>query len=456
MIDYTYIERELLGCALLHNDRDQLAWAVGEVTPCLFKSRWNRICWTAITSIIHNGGDIDLVGVHGAMNCDVGLDWVIELTQESSGLDSMLSGYVERVKQSGYHHKLVDSLQKSLEQASRLSDLSLINELESNVIESVTANSLTTSNGDPVKFDILAKGLVDDMTAKLNGDKSAETLKTGINDIDRMTGGFDKTDFIVIAAPSGGGKTELAMKVISSVAKRKVPSLVFSMEMSGKQVVGRSLASEAGISVSKLRSPDKMREADWGSLSVGLKNIKDCDMYIQDKAGLTIADVRPQCVRFKAKHPNVGMIMIDQLSLFKRRGFNANTEYGEITGALKVLAKDLEVPIVLLAQLNTKTIASRKIDDRRPVPSDIKDCSKVYEDVDWMILIYLACQYDDRAPKVAEIILGKARQGVKGDTAYCGWHNGHFTEMEQHVGFNQMDQYEKSTKNVVGSKQRAY
>lgn len=455
MIDYFHIEQELIGCVMYHKDTAERDEAIATVEHSAFQNFNHQQIWKAIGEVAENGGVLDVVSIGEKCSGDIFV-WVVEIMQKYEGVKSGLSMYVERVKKAGYHHQLMKTLRETIEYAGKFTDVYNMPDLEEYVSNSLKKNTLDTTSKEARKFKEVSKDLVEEMQARINKDPSMQTLSTGIDALDNITGGIDKTDLIVVAGTSGGGKTELIMNIASKISTDQGESLVFSMEMSDKQVVARSIANEAMISNSKIRVPEKLMGAEWARLSSAIEKLNSCEMYIQDQAGLTVSDVRAQCVRFKAKNPNTKAIFIDQLSLFGRKGFNANTEYGNISGALKVLAKDLKIPIFLLAQLNTKTISARKIDDRRPMPSDLKDSMKPYEDADTAIFIHIPSQYDDRAPKIAEIILAKARNAIKSDVCYQGWEHGHFTEIEQHIAFNQIDQYEQSIKNATGTKKSGY
>lgn len=269
-----------------------------------------------------------------------------------------------------------------------------------------------------------------------NGDES-DTLKTGIEELDKITGGMNSEDLVIIAARPGMGKTELALKIAEGVASRKMPGteslrgvLIFSMEMSNLQIAERSIAGRENMSVSVLRNPANMDDEGWAKVFNAICHLKDLDLWMVDASKLTVEEIRSIAERHKQENPALSLVMVDYLGLIEKPKADRNDlAIAHISGSLKAMAKDLKTPVISLSQL------SRKVEDRpnkRPNNSDLRDSGSIEQDADCIIMLYREAVYDEHSPaaKVAEIIVTKNRFGSLG-TVYQRFVNGHFMPCDQ-------------------------
>lgn len=269
-----------------------------------------------------------------------------------------------------------------------------------------------------------------------NGDES-DTLKTGIEELDKITGGMNSEDLVIIAARPGMGKTELALKIAEGVASRKMPGteslrgvLIFSMEMSNLQIAERSIAGRENMSVSVLRNPANMDDEGWARVFNAICHLKDLDLWMVDASKLTVEEIRSIAERHKQENPALSLVMIDYLGLIEKPKADRNDlAIAHISGSLKAMAKDLKTPVISLSQL------SRKVEDRpnkRPNNSDLRDSGSIEQDADCIIMLYREAVYDEHSPaaKLAEIIVTKNRFGSLG-TVYQRFVNGHFMPCDQ-------------------------
>ncbi|MFJ5980187.1 replicative DNA helicase [Enterobacter cancerogenus] len=269
-----------------------------------------------------------------------------------------------------------------------------------------------------------------------NGDES-DTLKTGIEELDKITGGMNSEDLVIIAARPGMGKTELALKIAEGVASRKMPGteslrgvLIFSMEMSNLQIAERSIAGRENMSVSVLRNPANMDDEGWARVFNAICHLKDLDLWMVDASKLTVEEIRSIAERHKQENPALSLVMVDYLGLIEKPKADRNDlAIAHISGSLKAMAKDLKTPVISLSQL------SRKVEDRpnkRPNNSDLRDSGSIEQDADCIIMLYREAVYDEHSPaaKVAEIIVTKNRFGSLG-TVYQRFVNGHFMPCDQ-------------------------
>ncbi len=275
----------------------------------------------------------------------------------------------------------------------------------------------------------------------LNGEES-DTLKTGIPELDEITGGLNPVDFIVVAARPGMGKTEFAIKVAEGVAETSVNIggiekprgvLIFSMEMSANQVIERQLANASNMPVSVLRNPAKhMEDEEWARVSMGIQRLINLQVWVVDASNLTIEQIRAIAERLKREHPELSLIMADYLGLIKKpRAERNDLAIAHISGGMKRMAKDLKTPVMSLSQLN-RDVESRPKGQKRPVNSDLRDGGSIEQDADGIYMLYRDAVYEPDSPAApyAEIIVTKNRFGILG-TVYQEFKHGHFMPTDQ-------------------------
>src|SRR3954463_13079866 len=249
-------------------------------------------------------------------------------------------------------------------------------------------------------------------------------VPTGYVDIDKMTSGLQQGDLIIIAARPSMGKTALALNIAEHVAvDNGLPVAIFSMEMSATQLAMRMLGSIARVDQHKMRT-GRLNDKEWGDLSEAMGKLHETPIYIDEGGSLTALEVRARARRLKRQYSKLGLIVIDYLQLMaaSSQGENRATEISEISRSLKAMAKELEVPVVALSQLN-RAVDQRP--DRRPVMSDLRESGAIEQDADVILFIYRdEVYYPDKeeAKGRAEVIIGKQRNGPIGrvDLTFLG------------------------------------
>ena len=239
-------------------------------------------------------------------------------------------------------------------------------------------------------------------------------VPTGFKDIDAVTGGWQASDLIILAARPGMGKTALALNWAVAAARNGFPTAVFSLEMSSSQLIMRLLASEAKIDSAKMRRGN-LNENERDLLMRGMRQLNDLPalLSIDDTPAITMMELRSRCRRFQREH-GLGLILIDYLQLLGRnvetRYENREREISEISRSLKALAKELTVPVISLAQLNRGPDARP---DKRPRMSDLRESGSMEQDADLVLFIYRDEYYHQSSEDAgkAEVIIGKNRHG---------------------------------------------
>ncbi|MFD0738100.1 replicative DNA helicase [Lysobacter koreensis] len=240
-------------------------------------------------------------------------------------------------------------------------------------------------------------------------------LPTGYTEFDEMTAGLQPTDLLILAARPAMGKTTLALNMAEHAAIRtKKAVAVFSMEMSASQLALRLISSNGRVNAQRLRS-GQLEDEDWSRVTSAIRMLRDAKIFIDDTPGLSPDVLRAKARRLKREH-DLGLIVIDYLQLMAVPGNNENraTEISEISRSLKHLAKELNVPVIALSQLN-RSLESRA--DKRPVMADLRESGAIEQDADVIVFIYRDDYYNkENSPDkgLAEVIIGKQRNGPTG------------------------------------------
>ena len=257
--------------------------------------------------------------------------------------------------------------------------------------------------------------------------EATQGTKTGFSLLDRVLAGMGKSDLVLIGARPGMGKTSFALNIATNVAKQtKKAVCIFSLEMSAEQLVNRVLASEALVNSYALRTGELTPE-DWEHLAVASGELSGCDILIDDTSGMTVTAMKAKLRRVQ----NLGLVVIDYLGLMQGDHHNDNRvqEVSEISRSLKIMAKELMVPVICCAQLS-RGPESRT--DKRPMLSDLRDSGAIEQDADTVIFLYRSEYYktdetaNNQTTSIAEVIVAKNRHGSQG-TVSMGW-NGQYTK----------------------------
>ena len=266
---------------------------------------------------------------------------------------------------------------------------------------------------------------------KLENHNGVTGVTTGFVELDKKTAGLQPSDLIIVAARPSMGKTTFAMNLCENAAMASdKPVLVFSLEMPAEQIMMRMIASLARVDQTKIRTGQNLEEAEWSKIAsvFGMCKQKN-NLYIDDSSGLTPTELRSRARRVYRENGGLSMIMVDYLQLMRAPAFSDNRtlEIAEISRSLKALAKELEVPVIALSQLN-RTLEQRA--DKRPVNSDLRESGSIEQDADLIMFIYRDEVYNDNSEDkgVAEIIIGKQRNGPIGRVRLA--FNGQFSRFD--------------------------
>ncbi len=436
-------EQAVLGGLMIDNNTwDQVADLVSESD---FYRKDHRLIFRAIAMLAEEAQPFDAVTIsewlasHNELDNAGGLAYLGTLASNTPTAAN-IKAYAGIVRERAVLRQLIqvstDIANAAYNPAGRTS-AEILDEAEKKVFDIAEQGSRGRSGYQTVK-DLLVKAV--DRIDTLYQNQSAYTgIPTGFTDFDNMTSGLQNSDLIIIAGRPSMGKTSFAMNLVENAAiKNKTPVAVFSMEMPGEQLVMRMMSSLGRIDQHKIRT-GKLDEADWPRLTSAVGILNEAPIFIDDTPGLTPMEVRARARRIAREH-GLGLIVIDYLQLMQgSSGNNENraTEISEISRALKGLAKELNVPVIALSQLN-RSLEQRP--NKRPIMSDLRESGAIEQDADLIIFIYRDEVYNEDSPDkgTAEIIIGKQRNGPIGMTRLTFL--GQYTRFEN---FIQSDGYDE-------------
>jgi replicative DNA helicase len=412
-------ERSVLGAILLHNDAFNLAAEVID-SQDFFRDAHRRI-FDKMVKLVERGDAIDLVtlkeelGRAGELD-EIGGPAYITALVDGVPRSANVEHYARIIKEKATLRNLILSANKILATAYEgAEDADLILDQAEHAIFAIADDKVR--DGFVSMRDLAQASL--ETIEKLHAHKELITgVPTGFADLDEMTSGLQPSDLIIIAARPSMGKTSLVLNMAQHVGTKTDMTVgLFSLEMSKEQLFLRLLTSEARIDAHRLRG-GFLGERDWGKLSQAIGTLSEARIYIDDTPSIGVLEMRAKCRRLKAEH-NLHLVVVDYIQLMQGRGRfeNRTLELASISRSMKGLAKELNVPIVVLSQLSR---APESRSDHRPQLSDLRESGALEQDADVVVFIYREDLYGDKnqpagdTQGVAEIIVGKQRNGPTG------------------------------------------
>lgn len=398
-------ERNVLSAILMDNEAGEKVFDI--LKPDDFYSKDNKNIYDAMMRLHDDGKAITLITLHDIM-MDFPNDYIKELCQ-----DYITSqGIIEHAQI--VHNKATERLLMELMDESQKRFMNEINVSEDISLFKEKLKDLESER-------ILQKDFVSAEDICLNVIQQIEEIQrnggisgiqSGFTDLDRLLSGFHEQELILVAARPAMGKTAFTLNIANKIAVRDNKCVVFfSLEMSKEQLIQRMASSESLVDAQKIRNGDLMAE-DWDKLLSGMKRIGNSQIIIDDMS-FTLSDIRRQAKIYKEKY-NAELIMIDYLQLMSSgKSENRNQEISEISRGLKLLAKELNVPIICLSQLS-RAVESRS--DHKPMLSDLRESGAIEQDADVVMFLYRDEYYNPDTEKkgVGEVIVAKHRSGPTG------------------------------------------
>lgn len=438
-------EQSLLGCMLISSN----AWDIvtERVIEDDFYNRSHRQIFKAIVTLLSQNQPVDIITVSEQLESTAeleesgGLAYLSEMAKNTPSTVNV-EAYAEIVKERAVVRQLIgisnDIAEMGYNPQGRNSS-EMLDLAESKVFD--IAQKRTSEKEGPENVEnILTKTINKlELLSKL-GDEITGT-SSGYKDLDDMTSGLQPSDLVIVAARPSMGKTTFAMNLCeNAMMMQEKPVLVFSLEMPSDQIMMRMLASLARVDQTRIRTGN-LQDEDWAKIANAMRLISDKNnLYVDDSSALTPMELRSRARKIAREHDGLSLIMVDYLQLMHVPGKSDNRtlEISEISRSLKALAKELEVPVVALSQLN-RSLEQRA--DKRPVNSDLRESGAIEQDADLIMFIYRDEVYDDQSPDkgIAEIIIGKQRNGPIGKVRLT--FQGQFSRFDSYAGPALSDDY---------------
>ncbi|MFD2167243.1 replicative DNA helicase [Thalassotalea euphylliae] len=432
-------EQSVLGGLLLDNETfDRVS---ERVVAQDFYSRAHRLIYETISALIELGEPVDLITLSEGLENEQKLDdvggfvYLAEMMKNTPSAAN-ITAYADIVRERAVTREMISVANEIAEagyDTQGRTSADLLDFAETKVFQ--IAEARANKSEGPENIHTVLEKTVDRIEKLYQQPHDGVTgVSTGFSDLDKMTAGLQPSDLIIVAARPSMGKTTFAMNLCEAAAmEQDKPCLIFSLEMPSEQIMMRMLASLGRIDQTKIRT-GQLDDEDWARLSstMGLL-IEKGKMYIDDAAGLTPTEVRSRARRIARDHGGLSMIMVDYLQLMRAPQFSDNRtlEIAEISRSLKALAKELQIPVIALSQLN-RSLEQRA--DKRPVNSDLRESGSIEQDADLIMFIYRDEVYHDDSEfkGMAEIIIGKQRNGPIGRVPLT--FNGQWSRFDNYAG----------------------
>ncbi|WNJ19502.1 replicative DNA helicase [Pontibacter sp. G13] len=437
------MEEAVLGALLL--EKDALHKIIDTLKPNMFYKDANRDIFEVIINLFQNSEPIDILTVknalskEGKLKSSGGAFYLTELSNRVASA-SNIEYHARVIAEKFILRSLITVSDKVVKDAyEETTDVfELLDRTEQSLFEISETNLRRNYQGmDELVFSTLQR--LEEMRGQ---DGSVVGIPSGINELDKSTAGWHKTDLVIVAARPAMGKTALTLTLARNAALRfDEPVAFFSLEMAATQLVQRMMVSEAELDAQKVRTGN-LEDYEWEQLLKRIGSLSKANIFIDDTPGLSIWDLRAKCRRLKAEK-GISMVIIDYLQLMtgdSSKGGNREQEIAGISRSLKEIAKELDVVVIALSQLS-RAVESRG-GDKRPVLSDLRESGSIEQDADMVMFLYRPEYYgfetDDEGNTtvgMAELIIAKQRNGPTGTVKmqFIGKY-GKFTDWHQGLG----------------------
>lgn len=419
-------EQSTLGGMLL--SKDAVADVIETVRGVDFYIPKHEIIYGAILSLYSHGEPTDVIAVSDE------LTKTGELSR-AGGADYLhtLTALVPTAANAGFYASIVAEkavLRRLVEAGTRIVQMGYASEGEvTDLVNNAQAEIYGVAGGvtaeDYVPLTDAVTQAIDDIEAAAGRDGQMTGVPTGFTDLDRLTNGLQPGQLVIIAARPALGKSTVALDFCRSASiKHNLPSIFFSLEMGKSEIAMRLLSAEASVPLQNMRK-GTVEARDWTTIAATRGRIADAPLYIDDSPNMTLVEIRAKCRRLKQK-AGLKMVVIDYLQLMTsgKKVESRQQEVSEFSRALKLLAKEIEVPVVALSQLNR---GPEQRADKKPAISDLRESGSLEQDADIVILLHRESAYEKENPRAgeADFIVAKHRNGPT-DTVTVGFH-GHFS-----------------------------
>jgi len=422
------VEQNVLGAILLDNDViDAISQLLSEED---FYNESHKIIFNAILKLHHKSISVDIITLSENLPGETDLFTYLAELAKNTACAANAVAYAQTVKDYSTRRQMLKSGLEIFGNAknTEISVKDLIDDAENKIF--ILSEGRNSQKRELVGTEEGLSRTLDRIEFLYDSGSPVTGIPTGYDYLDNLTAGLQPSDLIIVAARPSMGKTNFALNISKNFAVKSTDTiLIFSMEMPIEQLWMRVLSSVGNIDMQKIRT-GQLGDGDWECLSVAVNQMKSQKIIIDDSGSLSPFEVRTRARRVAREHGKLGLIVIDYLQLMKIPGFKEGkvNEISEISRSIKSLAKELNIPIILLSQLN-RSLEGRS--EKRPVMSDLRDSGAIEQDADLILFIYRDEVYNKSSKDigVAEIIIGKQRNGPIGTVnlrfngQYCQFEN---------------------------------
>ena len=412
-------EQSVLGAVFI--SPDSIITLADVLTPDDFYKPANKIVFKTMLSLLEKGEPIDATTMVSALTNqgDIsnigGINYVVELVN-STPTSKNVEHYAKLVKEKANLRKVIAELSESLSSAYQ-GDISINEIIEKTEKSILDISNQNVGNGFRNVADIIDTHM-QIVEKRSETDGVVTGLSTGFVGLDKITTGLHEDNLIILAARPAMGKTALALNIAKHIAtKERKPAIIFSLEMGAEDLIERMIASEGTVPAYHLKTGN-LNADEWRRVIQAQKNLYDAPIFVDDTAGIRISEIRSNARKFSQEMGGLGVIVIDYLQLITgSKGENRQQVVSEISRELKILAKDLKVPVIALSQLS-RAVEQRQ--DKRPMLADLRESGSIEQDADIVAFLYREAYYQkeqadsQEANNVTELILEKNRHGSLG------------------------------------------
>lgn len=412
----TEAEQAVIGSML--TDKDAIISAIEVLKEEDFYREDNKTIYSAILNLYNRAEPVDIITLKaelsslGKLEAVGGLEYLAELPDKVP-TTANVDKYIKIVEEKSLLRNLLKTANEIIKlgyDETQEVDV-LMDQAEKKIFDAIQSRN---QKGYSSIKDILVDTFTE-LEQLYNQKQHITGVPTGFADLDYKTAGLHNSDLILVAARPAMGKSAFALNIASYAATRgNIPVAIFSLEMSKEQMVNRILCSEAMVDSNKVRT-GKIDDEDWAKLAEASGTLSESKIFIDDTPGISIMEIRAKCRKLKLEQ-NIGMVVIDYLQLVQgsgKRGASREQEIAEISRSLKILAKEINVPVIALSQLSR---APEQRPDHRPMLSDLRESGSIEQDADIVMFLYRDDYYNEDSEKknIAEVILAKHRSGSTG------------------------------------------
>ncbi|MDO4392737.1 MAG: replicative DNA helicase [Clostridium sp.] len=414
-------EQAVIGSML--TDQEAVYAAIERLKPEDFYREDNKQIYTAILNIYNKAEPIDIITLKaelssmGKLDAVGGLEYIVELP-EKVPTTANVDRYIKIVEEKSLLRNLIRAANEILSSGYAQEDdvENIVDHAEKKIFDVMQKKS---QKGYTTIKDVLVESFTK-LEELYNQKEHITGVPTGFAELDKKTAGLHGSELILIAARPAMGKSAFALNIGSYAATRaNVPVAIFSLEMSKEQVGNRILCSEALVDSNNVRTGE-LNDEELGKLAETSGELSQAPIYIDDTPGISVMEIRAKCRKLKLEK-NIGLVIIDYLQLIQGSGKTSSREQeiAEISRSLKILAKEIEVPVIALSQLS-RAVEARP--DHRPMLSDLRESGSIEQDADIVMFLYRDDYYNEDSEKknIAEVIIAKQRAGSTG-TVELAW-----------------------------------